>query len=135
MLLFLFRNCFYMYQCLIEDSRAIYLRISTYTMCLFYLSCIVIVLILVFIYLAYTRGSSVKVYFVGLSDERGRAGTLCFFLFHIPSIWRKRALQLERFLTAGFHHCRIIFFQVIPLYILLCNPTGCLLSSALTSEY
>lgn len=60
---------------------------------------------------------------------------ICFFLFHIPSIWWERALQLEHFLTAGLHHCRIIFFQVIPLYILLWNPTGCLLSSALTSEY
>lgn len=54
---------------------------------------------------------------------------------HIPSLWWERALQLEHFLTAGLHHCRIIFFQVIPLYILLWNPTGCLLSSALTSEY
>ena len=70
-----------------EDSRAIYYRISTYRACMFYLSCILIVIVLgfVFIYPAYTTVNSVNVYFVGLSDQDGRGGPSVFFLVSVIS--------------------------------------------------
>ena len=76
-----------LYQSMIEDSRAIYYRIPTYRACLFYLSCILIVIVLgfVFIYLAHTAVNSVNMYFVGLSDQDGRAGLSGFFLVSLIS--------------------------------------------------
>lgn len=63
--LFLFCNCLDPYRYMIEDSRAIYCRISMYRACLFYLSCILIVILIGFgfIYLACTTINSVNMYF------------------------------------------------------------------------
>lgn len=123
---------FYLHQCVREDSRAIYNTTSTYRSCLFYLPRILkwtyldLVLVLWLILQALLWAVFCSFIWPGWKGKPG----LVFLFSLIPSAFGGRGLcswsifWLQDSITAGF------FSQVIPLYIQLWNPTGCLLSSA-----